>query len=133
MFFIQEVNLLLLALVCSFIIYFTFNLLKHVWEWWHHHVPPEVEESEQPISTWSGANRHAQSETYSQGSSSTEKELFDKNLFDIGKKLRDAFKHQAMPSSKNESAQKEFAVLYLFSSKQEVLDLEFKTMVEVTD
>ena len=147
MFFIQEVNRLLLALVYSFIVYFTFNLLKHVWEWWHHHVPPEVEECELPISTLSGANPHAQSATYSQGSSSTEKELSNKNLFDIGKKLRDAFKHQAMPSSKNESgkklrdafehqampssenepAQKQFAVLYLFSSKAEVLKLEFET------
>ena len=130
MFFIQEVNLLLLALVCSFIIYFTFNLLKHVWEWWRHHVPPEVEESELPISTWSGVKRQAQSATSFPGFSSTEKELSDENLFDIGKKLRDAFKYQAMPSSKKESIQKQFAVLYLFSSKAEVLNLEFKTMSE---
>ena len=124
------------------LIYLGLCLLKYVWEQWHNGAQPEVEEvygygSPCPVQHYEvggcrggglsmqARQRRSRTGVTRESPSQIQDNWLDEyRIDDLGKKLTDAFKDQSKPAD-DDPTQKEFAVLYLSSSKKDLLEPNF--------
>ena len=135
----EEVWFCLLLVVVLFVMFIClwFYLVKHVWEPWHYDVLPEEKEDKddsQDNEESTVVRTTANSSTYRLKGPSIH--LTSGNLKDIGTNLIEKFKNQRKPPGyfrrviMKQSTHKQFAVLYLSFSKEDLLEPNFTNKIK---